>query len=88
MSPVQPGWRLNFLSHSASLQSALLATTAVTLSMSAEVASAPVMKAAKAGFEESPDNKSYPIRMTLSSTKMKAVEQGMWDNCTCALAPY
>ncbi len=36
------------------------------------------MKAAKAGFEESPDNKSYPIRMTLSSTKMKAVEQGMW----------
>lgn len=42
--------------------------------MASEVASS--MKASKPGFEESAENKSFPIRMTLSSTKVKAVEQG------------
>ena len=38
-----------------------------------------VMKSqvAKPGFEESVENKSFPIRMTLSSTKVQAVEQGI-----------
>lgn len=44
--------------------------------MATEVASS--MKATKPGFEESAENKSFPIRMTLSSTKVKAVEQGMF----------
>lgn len=43
--------------------------------MASEVATS--MKATKPGFEESAENKSFPIRMTLSSTKVKAVEQGM-----------
>jgi hypothetical protein len=42
--------------------------------MATETASA--MKAAKPGFEDSTENKTFPIRMTLSSTKVKAVEQG------------
>lgn len=44
--------------------------------MSAEVATAPIVKAVKPGFEETGEVTTYPIRMTLSSTKMKAVEQG------------
>lgn len=45
--------------------------------MSADTASA--MKATKPGFEESAEGKAFPIRMTLSSTKVKAIEQGMFD---------
>jgi hypothetical protein len=41
--------------------------------MATEVAS---MKAVKPGFEDSTESKTFPIRMTLSSTKVKAVEQG------------
>lgn len=44
--------------------------------MASEVASS-MKAAAKPGFEESTENKAFPIRMTLSSTKMKAVEQGI-----------
>ena len=45
--------------------------------MSAEVATAPAaFKAVKPGFEETGEAATFPIRMTLSSTKMKAVEQG------------
>jgi hypothetical protein len=44
--------------------------------MSVEVASAPAIKAVKPGYEETSEVTTYPIRMTLSSTKMKAVEQG------------
>ena len=36
-------------------------------------------KAMKAGFEESAESKTFPIRMTLTSTKMKAVEQACRD---------
>jgi len=37
------------------------------------------MKAAKPGFEEAGETKTYPIRITLSSTKVKAVEQAVRD---------
>lgn len=44
--------------------------------MASEVAS--TMKASKPGFEESAESKAFPIRMTLTSTKVKAVEQGIY----------
>lgn len=34
-------------------------------------------KQAKPGFEESAEGKTYRIRITLTSTKVKALEQGM-----------
>jgi small subunit ribosomal protein S20e len=44
--------------------------------MATEVAT---MKVAKPGFEDSAESKTFPIRMTLSSTKVKAVEQACRD---------
>lgn len=37
------------------------------------------MKPAKLGVEETGETKTYPIRITLSSTKVKAVEQAVRD---------
>ena len=47
------------------------------------------MKASKPGFEESAESKAFPIRMTLTSTKVKAVEQGMlvWVRAIRVLSP-